>query len=453
MELPQRKIYTVSELTERIRELLEKQFPSVWIQGEVSNLHAAPSGHLYFTLKDRAAQIRCVMFKIQSRFLKFRMEDGLQIIGWGRISVYNTRGEYQLILDTLEPAGLGSLMLAFEQLKERLTAEGLFDPHRKKPLPRFPRAVGLVTSPRGAAVRDMIRIVRRRFPGMHILVSPASVQGDKAPEEIVSAIERLCASGKVDVIIVGRGGGSIEDLWAFNDERVVRAVAACPLPVVSAVGHETDVTLTDFAADMRASTPSAAAELVAPDRKEVTENILHLVARMTNGARGKIAGLAEVLIELRKRLYDPRRQIQERRMRIDDLTVRLMRSASRQLGNSRREAESLSARLRPEHLHRVLAVQRQECEFLRERLGRAMRRILDGRRGEADNLTSRLDGVSPLAVLSRGYSITMRADTREILTDAARVEAGDEVEVRLHRGELSCRVTAKRTLREPLEDS
>jgi len=265
MDLPNRKVYTVSEFTGKIREILEREYPSVWIQGEISNFHSAPSGHLYFILKDDAAQIRCVMFRLQSRFLKFRPEDGLHIIAWGRVSVYALRGEYQLILDTMEPLGFGSLMLAFEQLKNKLAQEGLFDESRKKPLPSFPKTVGLVTSSRGAAVKDMIRILRNRAPWVNILVSPASVQGDKAPDEITAAIQRLCAAGDVDVIIVGRGGGPIEDLWAFNDERVVRAVASCRLPIVSAVGHETDFTLTDFAADLRAPTPSADAQMLVTD--------------------------------------------------------------------------------------------------------------------------------------------------------------------------------------------
>ena len=305
MELPERKIYTVSELTEQIRDLLEREFPSVWIQGEVSNLRSAPSGHVYFTLKDESAQIRCVMFKLQRRFLKFRLEDGLHVIAWGRISVYSLRGEYQLILDTMEPVGLGSLMLAFEQLKKRLTAEGLFDERNKKPLPPFPKRIGLVTSSRGAAVRDMIRISRRRFPGTHILVSPASVQGDRAPDEIVAAIDRLCNAGDVDVIIVGRGGGSIEDLWAFNDEKVVRADAGCRLPIVSAVGHETDVTLTDFAADLRASTPSAAAEMVVPDKQDLQEGVIHLAARMKSCMRNFLERRVGILNELLRRALRP----------------------------------------------------------------------------------------------------------------------------------------------------
>ncbi len=441
MELPERKIYKVSELTIQIRELLEREFPSVWVQGEVSNFHAAPSGHTYFTLKDDYAQIRCVMFKIQSRFLKFKVEDGLDVIAWGRLSVYNLRGEYQLILDTMEPLGLGSLMLAFEQLKAKLAGEGLFDERMKKQLPAYPKSVGLVTSPRGAAVRDMIRVMNRRYPGIHIVVSPTSVQGDRAPDEIVAALDRLCSSGEPDVIIIGRGGGSVEDLWAFNDERVVRAVARCEIPIVSAVGHETDVTLTDFAADLRASTPSAAAELVVPDRRELSASINHLVARLSNAMNFSLGKHREAVTETLKRLYDPRRQIEERRMRIDDLTIRLGNAMVRRTATARRDTEALAERLRPEYVVRAISDGRARCDELKDRMVRSMRNVLQVSRKAAENLAAQLDSLSPLAVLERGYSITMRRDSGKVITDASAVTAGDDLSIRLHRGEVSCRVT------------
>ena len=334
MELPERKIYTVSEFTEKIREILEKEYPSVWIQGEISNFRSAPSGHLYFTLKDDAAQIRCVMFRLQGRFLKFRPEDGLNLIAWGRLSVYSLRGEYQLILDTMEPVGFGSLMLAFEQLKTKLAAEGLFDEDRKKPLPPFPKTIGLVTSPRGAVVRDMIRIIRHRGPWINIVVSPSSVQGDKAPDEITTAIRRLCETDDVDVIILGRGGGPIEDLWAFNDERVVRAVAGCRLPIISAVGHETDVTLTDFAADLRAPTPSAAAQMLVSDKRDLEAALEHFQARLRRCMTAVMDRFGSTVGELIRRLHDPLRQILEYRMRIDDLNIRLIKTTKRKLARS-----------------------------------------------------------------------------------------------------------------------
>ena len=444
MELPERKIYSVSEFTEKLKTLLEREFPSLWIQGEVSNFRQAASGHLYFTLKDDAAQIRCVMFKLQSRFMKFRPEDGLQVIAWGRVAVYGPRGEYQLIIDTMEPVGFGSLMLAFEQLKRKLEAEGLFDPGRKKPLPRFPSRVGLVTSSSGAAVLDMIRIIRRRLPRTHVLVSPATVQGDKAPAEIVAALKRLCDAGDVDVIIVGRGGGSIEDLWAFNDERVVRAVAYCPFPTVAAVGHETDFTLTDFAADMRASTPSAAAELVVPDRRDLRDVVVHLGARLRNGMLTALDRRDVALRDLLKRVRDPRRDIGERRMRVDELSLRLTGTMNRKLAELRQQVDAVTERLRPEHLEMGLLMQRELCQGLFDRLVRATRDPLTNGRRSVETLAARLDALSPLAVLARGYSITFDRQTRAVVTDASTVAQGQDVDVRLRRGELLCRIIETR---------
>lgn len=450
MQLPERKIYSVSELTGCIRDLLEKEYPSVWVQGEISNYRPAHSGHLYFVLKDQSSQIRSVMFKGQGRFLKFRPEDGLEVICWGRLTVYGPRGEYQLVLDTMEPVGLGSLMLAFEQLKKKLQAEGLFDDTRKKPLPFFPGRIGIVTSPTGAAIRDMIRIIRRRFHGTHILVSPASVQGDKAPDEIVAALERLNKAGDVDVIIVGRGGGSVEDLWAFNDERVVRAVASCAVPVVSAVGHETDFTLTDFAADQRASTPSAAAEILVQEKGELESGIGHLTTRLKNRMVTRLRQCLDLVNETLKRLYDPRRQIQERIMGVDDLTTRLSRGMERRIALVKRETEDAVMRLRPEHLRRVVEIRREECRGLQVRLERIVGDCVNHARTSAENLSARLGALNPLAVLARGYSITYRAETGKVVTDSLDVEQGDGLRIRLHRGELSCTVMERN---DPSDDS
>ena len=444
MDLPNRKVYTVSEFTGKIREILEREYPSVWIQGEISNFHSAPSGHLYFILKDDAAQIRCVIFRLQSRFLKFRPEDGLHIIAWGRVSVYALRGEYQLILDTMEPLGFGSLMLAFEQLKNKLAQEGLFDESRKKPLPSFPKTVGLVTSSRGAAVKDMIRILRNRAPWVNILVSPASVQGDKAPEEITAAIQRLCAAGDVDVIIVGRGGGPIEDLWAFNDERVVRAVASCRLPIVSAVGHETDFTLADFAADLRAPTPSAAAQMLVTDKRDLETVLEHLAARLRGCMVGVIDRFAAGVGELTRRLHDPLRQIQEYRMRVDDLNIRLINMIRRKLGDLRRNTDSVVNRLRPEHVERVASARREQVGALFSRMVAAARVAVHEGRQSLDSLAGRLDTLSPLGVLSRGYSITFESKTGMVLKDSRVVDTGQEVRVRLHSGELHCQIIGKR---------
>ncbi len=441
--LPERKIYTVSQLTDGIRFLLEDGFPSVWVRGEISNFKSAISGHMYFTLKDDAAQIRCVIFRLQNRLLKFKLEDGLQIICWGRLSVYGPRGEYQLILDTIEPEGLGSLMLAFEQLKKRLAADGLFDPARKKPIPPFPKTVGLVTSSTGAAVRDMIRIITRRFPAVNILLTSTSVQGDRAPQEIQTAVERLVKAGGVDVIILGRGGGSVEDLWAFNDERVVRAVANCPLPIVSAVGHETDFTLSDFAADMRASTPSAAAEMVVQDKRDLEAAIEHLVARLKNSAMGFIRRGSSIAEELIKRLYDPRRRIRDKRVGLDDLSMRLVRAMNRKLESADRELANLAGRLRPENLADRLQESERDYSQLVSRLLRSGSGVIREHRTEVEQTSARLSALSPLAVLARGYSIAFDIDSGKVVTDASAVRLASNLKIRLHKGRLVCRVIEK----------
>ncbi len=442
MELPERKVFTVTELTTGIRDILESAFTSVWVRGEITGYRPAHSGHLYFSLKDAESQISCVMFKGQSRFLKFRPEDGLDVVVWGKLTVYGPRGQYQLVLDSMEPVGLGSLMLAFEQLKQKLHAEGLFDQRRKKPIPVFPYTIGIVTSPHGAAVKDMIRIISRRFPPANILLSPASVQGDKAPEELVDALHRLERAGGVDVIIIGRGGGSAEDLWAFNDERVVRAVAACSIPIVSAVGHEIDYTLTDFAADLRASTPSAAAELVVRDRNDLMEGINHLVTRMANAMQNLINTSWQAVDEAMKRLPDPRRRIQDQRSNIYDLSSRLCRTMKNTLSAARQEARLTINRLRPEFLRNLVSRKTDEIAQLRYHLERSMIVRIDQARVHAEGLIKRLESVSPLAVLARGYSITLFENSGAVITDASKVVKGDAIRIKLHKGDLSCKVTA-----------
>src|SRR6202030_2317935 len=282
---PERKIWSVAELTARISGVLSTQFSNLWVEGEVSNYRPAQSGHLYFTLKDAKAQVKCVCFRTQAMRLKFRPEDGLKLIVRGSIGVYEPRGEYQIYVEHIEPSGVGALQLAFDQLKKRLDAEGLFDEARKKPLPMLPRRIGVVTSPRGAAVRDIIRILRRRFPNLHLIVYPVRVQGDGAAEDIVAALKYFNRKQLVDVILVARGGGSIEDLWAFNEESVARAIAACTIPVISGVGHESDFTIADFVADVRASTPSAAAELVVRSRQEFDRHLAQLRSKVAQRMR------------------------------------------------------------------------------------------------------------------------------------------------------------------------
>jgi exodeoxyribonuclease VII large subunit len=443
MDLIERRILTVSQLTTEIKDVLESSFDEVWVEGEVSNLRRPPSGHLYFTLKDERSQIRGVLFKQQSRLLRFELEDGQYVICWGRVGIYERRGEYQLILDYVEPKGIGSLQLAFEQLKERLAAEGLFDEARKRPLPLLPKRIGIVTSPTGAVIRDMLHILRRRFENIEVLLYPVKVQGEGAAVEIASGINYLGASEGVDVIIVGRGGGSLEDLWAFNEEVVARSIFACPIPVISAVGHETDFTIADFVADVRAPTPSAAAELAVQQKRDLVRIIEGLRMRIEGGMDRFLARGRQQVIGGQARIRDPRRRTEDLRQRLDEQWGRLTQAALRTCRESRERAEGV---------FRLLVGQDpcHEIRSLRNALGQLTKGLQDGmvalvtakKRGW-EKESARLDALSPLAILRRGYSITRRVPDYRILMDASKVEIKGRVAVRLHRGELICRVEGK----------
>ena len=339
--MSERVVCTVSELAMRIKAQLEDQFPAVWVEGEISNLRTPSSGHAYFTLKDDGAQLRCVLFRGRGRRVAFQPEDGMQVLAFGGLDVYLARGEYQLVVELLEPKGVGALQLAFEQLKRRLAAEGLFEEARKRALPPFPRTIGIVTSPTGAAIRDMLHVIDRRFADLRILITPVRVQGEEAPGEIVAALRDLQAVGDLDVVIVGRGGGSIEDLWAFNDERVARAIAACRVPVISAVGHETDFTIADFVADLRAPTPSAAAELVVQEKLQVARTLVSLYENLKQAMADRLERERERVESLGKRrvLTDAARALRDLYRRVDDLTTRLTRAVR---GSERQATHRLS---------------------------------------------------------------------------------------------------------------
>ncbi len=420
-----RQIYTVSELTARIRDVLEGEFPDVWVQGEISNLRAAPSGHFYFTLKDASAQLRIVLFRSASRFLKFKPEDGLAVVARGRLTVYDQRGEYQLVAEYLEPAGLGALQLAFEQLKERLGAEGLFDAARKKPLPRLPRRIGLITSPRGAVIADMIRILRRRFENLHLLLYPVRVQGEGAADDIARALGYFNlppsrqARGPVEVIIVARGGGSLEDLWAFNEEKVARAIARSRIPVISAVGHETDFTIADFVADVRAPTPSAAAEMVIETKAQLEQQIAALAAALEQTARYRLLTLRNRVGELaaHRAFEGVRGLVRRRAQQVDDFDRRLRR---------------LDIRVR-------LQQSRGRTTELARQLEHALRLRLERERGRLASFFAQLQHLSPLAVLDRGYALVYGPDG-SLLRDPARVQPGDALDVRLQKGHLAAEV-------------
>jgi len=441
---PERKVWSVSELTTRIRELLERQFRDIWVEGEISNCREAQSGHLYFTLKDARAQVRCVCFKNQHRLLKFRPEDGLHVTVRGSVGVYEPRGEYQIYVEHIEPVGLGALQLAFEQLKKRLEAEGLFDPARKKPLPMLPRRIGLITSPKGAAVRDVLRILRRRFPGVHVLLFPVRVQGEGAADEVVAALKFFNRKEAADVLILARGGGSLEDLWAFNEEVVARAIAASAIPVVSGVGHETDFTIADFVADVRASTPSAAAEIVVRTRQEFDRHLAQLLEQMTQRVR-------YLLLEYRHRLQELgahpgfqrlRDLVRDYRQLTDELTNRLGLALQSRLERARRRFTVAQTRIISFDLRARLAAFRMRLEQRVGDLRVRAERLLVAKRQRLERLMVQLDERSPLRVLERGYAIVYDA-TGNVVRAVVQVAEGDEIRVQVARGRLRAQVTRR----------
>jgi len=436
-----RAVLTVSQLTEQLRSVVEERFPAVWVEGEISNFRLYGSGHAYFTLKDDGAQLRTVLFRNRMRRIRFEPGDGQHVLAFGSLEVYAQRGEYQFVVELLEPRGLGALQLAFEQLKARLGAEGLFAESRKRPLPRFPRRIGIVTSPSGAAVRDMLRVIGRRFAGLSIVIAPARVQGDGAAREIAAAIADLNALGDVDVIIVGRGGGSLEDLWAFNEEVVAREIAGSKIPVISAVGHEVDVTIADFVADVRAPTPSAAAELVVREKQALIDGLLDLRGRLERAMRRRFEHARREATSLtgRRVLTDPARPLRDLERRVDDAARRLRHAAVAALRRASHRVDVGTAGLRGQSPFARLASDRHRLERVDARLAGEITRTLVRSQHRLAAVTGRLDSLSPLAVLGRGYSLT-RTSAGDIVRDAARVVPGDAVDVLLARGRLECRV-------------
>ncbi len=438
-------VYSVSQLTREIKDRLEGSFPSLRVEGEISNFRAPTSGHFYFTLKDDASQIRVVMFRSRNQALPFLPEDGMQVTMRASLTVYQPRGEYQLIAEWMEPQGQGNLQRAFEALKQKLAAEGLFDPDRKKPLPFLPSRIGLITSPTGAAVRDMIKVLWRRYPNVSLRFCPVRVQGDLAGEEIADALEMLNEEGRAEVIILGRGGGSLEDLWAFNEEGVARAVAASRIPVVSAVGHETDFTISDFVADLRAPTPSAAAELVVPEKSALVQRTAVLEDRLKGAARNVLGRKEDHLHHLTRRLRHPGRRVQESLLRLDELSDRLFSAQARHLRELRSRIEVSRAMLRRASPARRVEEGTVRMDTARRDLFRFMQHAVHRKQQLWKEVVGRLDSLSPMAVLSRGYSITKVLPTGAILRDAGSVTPGDAVEIILASGELACTVDTVRS--------
>ena len=437
----ERRIYSVADLTAVVRELLEGAFPDAWVSGEISNARRAPSGHWYFTLKDDRAQLRCVCFRQDALYLKIKPRDGIAVIARGRVGVYEARGEYQLYVEVIEPQGVGALQLAFEQLKKKLAAEGLFDAERKRGLPKAPTRIGIVTSPAGAAVADLVRVIERRFPAANIRLYPARVQGDEAAADVARGIRYFSENPWAQVVIAARGGGSLEDLWAFNEEEVARAIAACSTPVISAVGHQTDFTIADFAADVRAPTPSAAAELAVPDIQGIFQTLSGLEQRGSRALRYRIATLGRRMLEagLERGAASVRRRLAESRQRLDDAERTLRSAAAARLHTARERLAAQDRKLAARDLRVGLARQRQRLESLAQRPAPLQLRRLERLAARLAALDGSLGALSPLAILERGYAI-VRTEAGELVRDNRQAAPGDRLGVRLHRGRLSVSV-------------
>jgi exodeoxyribonuclease VII large subunit len=440
---PQREVYSVARLNREVRQLLEADFARIWVEGEISNLARPPSGHLYFTLKDASAQISCALFRNRATRLTGQVENGTQVLIQGQVSLYEARGNYQLIVSHMEEAGDGALRRAFEQLKQRLHAEGLFDLAHKRPLPVWPRCIGVVTSPSGAAIRDVLTVLKRRFPAIPVVIYPTRVQGENAAGEIVAALHTAEQRGECDVLLLTRGGGSLEDLWPFNEESVARAVYNCGLPVVSAVGHEIDVVITDFVADERAATPSAAAELLSPDRNQVllrfTQLSQHLQSRVRHGLQQRRQRLD--WLTRRWRQCDPGRRLLQQNQRLDELQQRVTRAWSHASARWRAGLDALYARLLQhsprQRLQRLDALAAQ----LAQRLKYCIHIQLSVQREKLAGLSRALETVSPLATLQRGYSITLAQATGKVIQRAAETRVGDTLETRLASGRIISQVS------------
>ena len=438
--LPLRYVLTVTELTREIKNLLEERFSDIWVEGEISNLRIPPSGHFYFTLKDESSQVRAVLFRMEARLLRFSPKDGLRVICRGRVSLYEKRGDFQLILESMEPKGLGALQLAFLQLKEKLEKEGLFLPEHKKPLPMLPQRIGIITSPTGSVIRDMLHILQRRFENIHVLLYPVRVQGKEAWTEVAQGIAYFNRQKNVDVVIIGRGGGSMEDLWSFNEEGLARVIFRSKIPVISAVGHETDYTMSDFVADLRAPTPSAAAELVVRDKREIQKTLSYLRERLETPVLRVLQEYRTHLGHLQRVLGSPEKALQSIFLRVDDLSVRLQRLMDWSVRSCREKSFNLSRRLSLCNPFERIRTRHMVALQARSRLEQVMKHGIEIQRERTNGILGKLNSLSPLSILKRGYSITRKLPILKIVREAGEVRPGDEVEVRLHQGALVCGV-------------
>jgi len=433
-------IYTVSALTAEIKSLLEENFDFVWVEGEISNFAAPSSGHFYMSIKDESAQIRAVMFKMQAYYLKFIPENGMKVLARGRIGVYEPRGEYQIILDYLEPLGVGALAAAFEQVKKKLSQEGIFDPDKKRPIPFLSTKIAVVTSPTGAAIRDFLRISYRRMPNLDVTIVPVRVQGDEAADDIVAALDLVNRELPVDVIVLTRGGGSLEDLWPFNQEAVAYAIRQSRIPVVSAVGHEVDLTISDLAADLRAPTPSGAAELVVREKEVLERDLRNLSSGIETALYGIITRVKDRIRHLSSRIRDPRRDLAGTWLRLDDLYNRFLTRAKINITDSLKDLKAVNEALILNSPLHAITMLSQESVFHKRSLVHAFAGSLDKRERDIRSMREKLDSLSPLSVLERGYSITRKIPQMNVIKDSVQVTRGDAVRVLLAKGTIDCLV-------------
>jgi exodeoxyribonuclease VII large subunit len=439
---PARRLFTVSEFTEILRHMLDREFGDLWIAGEVSGCKQAPSGHYYFTLKDEEAQLKCVCFRSSARYLRFKPQDGISVLARGRMDIYAGRGEYQLVVEALEPQGHGALQFAFEQLKKKLALEGLFEASRKRALPKYPARIGIVTSPSGAVVQDILHILSRRFPGLHLRIYPALVQGEGSVEQVCRAIEYFSRSDWAQVVIVARGGGSLEDLWTFNEEAVARAIAACSVPVISAIGHETDFTIADFVADLRAPTPSAAAELVICTREQILEQIAERRKKLEQWTRYRITMAARRLHqqEMQRVTTALHRAINRRAQQVDELEQRLRDRIRFSTSDHRRRLGDLAERLRRQDVRLRFAAVRRRLERAEDAMTQCMKLRLSRAQNRLMPLSAHLTQLSPFKILNRGYAIVQN-ETGGIVKSALDAPVGASIRIRLAQGRLAAEVT------------
>jgi len=439
-EQPQREIYSVSQLASDVRQTLEQNFPLTWVEGEISNLATPASGHIYFSLKDSKAQVRCAMFKMRKRLLDFDPENGVQVLVRAKIGLYEARGDFQLIVEHMEEAGDGAMRREYEALKRRLRNEGLFESQHKQSIPKIPSQIGIITSPAGAAIHDMLTVLKRRFPSIPVFIYPVAVQGETAAKKISKAIKLANTRNECDVLIVSRGGGSLEDLWAFNDEHLAHTIFNSKIPIVSAVGHEVDFTIADFVADVRAPTPSAAAELLSPDRNEWLQRLNSLNRRLLASIQNQVRQNSQRIDWLRQRITSPQQRLKQTSQRIHELQQRMVRAQDSQYRYKNQQLQKLHSSLLLHAPDKKIKFLQQQQILLQNQLQQKMKNILQQRNETFLLLCNTLDAVSPLATLGRGYSITRQLDTGELIRDAANIKKDIRIETRLEKGRLICKV-------------